>query len=86
MDEVRHAGQQTAGGEGEIVVVQTFEETHGWPARLSDEELPPARLSLLTVLRLMVLPACELLAWPRVLVLDALLGRKPAPDNSASTH
>jgi hypothetical protein len=75
MDETPHPAEQPISNE-DVVVVQTIQETHGWPARLTDEELPPpSPLPLLTVGKLIVLPCCEMLSWPRMILRDAI-GRR----------
>lgn len=66
-----------------IVVVQTVAEDRGFPAPVTspDEPLPPARLSLPAVGRLLVMPYCELLSWPLALV-RLLLGAPSRPSSS----
>ncbi|MBI5285072.1 MAG: hypothetical protein HY874_08275 [Chloroflexi bacterium] len=59
----------------EFVVLQTFEEAHGWPMKISGEELPPMPLPLAAIGRLVILPYRELLSWPRMLLLGVLAGR-----------
>jgi hypothetical protein len=65
-----------------IVVVQTVAEDRGFPVpvKTPDAPLPPARLSLPAVGRLLIMPYCELLSWP-LAVVGWLLGSpsKPSP-------
>lgn len=66
-----------------IVVVQTVAEDRGFPVPVKspDEPLPPARLSLTAVGRLIVMPYCEILSWP-LAVVGWLLGPPKKPTTS----
>jgi len=66
-----------------IVVVQTIAEDRGFPVpvRAPDAPLPPARLSLPAVGRLLIMPCCELLSWPAAVVLW-FLGAQPNRSSS----
>ena len=64
-----------------IVVVQTLAEGRGFPAHVpdGDKPLPPAGIPIVSIVRLVALPCCELLSWP-LAMLQWLLGppKKPA--------
>jgi hypothetical protein len=51
-----------------IIIVEPFEETHGWPVRDTGVELPGERLPVLRVIRMLFMPWMALCEWPRLLL------------------
>jgi len=51
-----------------IIIVEPFEETHGWPVRDTGVELPGERLPVLRVVRMFLMPWMALCEWPRLLL------------------
>ncbi len=68
LEESEHSARPA--GAPTIVVVQTVAEDRGFPVPVKspDEPLPPARLSLPAVGRLVIMPYCELFSWPLAMV------------------
>ena len=60
------------GSEGQapppIIIVETLEETHGWPVRDTGVELPGERLPVLRVIRMLFMPWMALCEWPQLLL------------------
>lgn len=54
-----------------IVIVETFEETRGWPVRVGGGELPGEPLSMLRIVRMLFSPWLAWCEWPRLLLRSA---------------
>jgi hypothetical protein len=51
-----------------IIIVEPFEETHGWPVPGTGVDLPGERLPVLRVVRMFFMPWMALCEWPRLLL------------------
>lgn len=57
-----------------FIIVEPFEETHGWPVADSGIELPGERLPVLRVVQMFFMPWKALCEWP-LLLLGAVASR-----------